>query len=130
MTELEKAVKHFKGVWPEGWENMIVSTYVNIFHGYGCYQDFNGDKTYLESVSGFYPYSWHWVCNKEQFMKEAKKMNLRDKSKNYWNGTDPFEVGHIVKQGESVAVDGDEVCIKSDEGLSVWNTSFFRKLSQ
>ena len=22
MTELEKAVKHFKGVWPEGWVNM------------------------------------------------------------------------------------------------------------
>ena len=127
MTELEKAVKHFKGVWPEGWANMIVSTDKNTRHGYGCYQNYNGDSRDLRHIVGLNAPMWYWICSKDQFMEVAsnikKSESKLNKEKNYWNGTDPFEVGRIVKQGEIVFVDGVEVCIKDGKGLFIVNSS-------
>lgn len=72
-----EAIMHFKCVWPDDYEALIVSTESNDCRGAGEYQNFTGGKSRFDEVTCDTG-SWLWVCTKEQF--ESRLQELRGKA--------------------------------------------------
>ena len=61
-----KAAVQFKGVWPDGYEALVVSTETNSCWGAGKYQDFIDSEDRFNIVMGDSD-TWLWVCTKQEF---------------------------------------------------------------
>lgn len=95
-----KAAVHFKGVWPDGYETLIVSTEKNILLGSGTYQNFIDDKPYFNIVISYYG-NWEWVCNKQEFEDFVESLfdGAPDDAEYYLHREDSYDFWKSVAGG-------------------------------